>query len=47
MGMFLKRSYKLKFKFDVYFRNFEVINDFSLERSEQSSHTPGRSHQRL
>ena len=24
--MFLKRSYKLMFKFEVYFRNIEVIN---------------------
>ena len=29
MEMFLKRSYKMMFKFDVYFRNFEVsINSF-------------------
>ena len=32
MEMFLKRSYKLMFKFDVYFRNIEVINNFQLEK---------------
>ena len=32
MEMFLKRSYKLMFKFDVYFRNIEVINYFLLEK---------------
>ena len=32
MEMFLKRSYKLMFKFDVYFQNFEVINYFELEK---------------
>ena len=26
MEMFLKRTYKLMYKFDVYFRNIEVIN---------------------
>ena len=33
MEKFLKRGYKLKFKFDVYFRNIEVINYFRLEKS--------------
>ena len=32
MEMFLKRSYKLMFKFDVYFRNFGVINYFQLDK---------------
>ena len=32
MEIFLKRSCKLVFKFDVYFRNVEVINYFSLEK---------------
>ena len=36
MEIFLKRSYKLIFKFDVYFRNIEVINYFSLEKSINS-----------
>ena len=31
MEMFLKMSYKLMFKLDVYFRNIEVINYFELE----------------
>ena len=29
MEMFLKRSYKLMCKFDVYFQNFEVIIFFN------------------
>ena len=33
MEMFLKRSYKLMFKFDVYFRNIEVINLLLIEKS--------------
>ena len=33
MEMFLKRSYKLIIKFDVYFRNIEVVNYFLLEKS--------------
>ena len=32
MEMCLKRSCKLMFKFDVYFRNIEVINYFLLEK---------------
>ena len=32
MEMFLKMSYKLMFKFDVCFRNIEVINCFLLEK---------------
>ena len=32
MEMFLKRSCKLMFKFDVYFRNIEVFNYFQLEK---------------
>ena len=32
MGMFLKRSCKLMFKFDFYFRDIEVINYFQLEK---------------
>ena len=32
MEMFLKRSYKLIIKFDVYFRDIEVINYFYLEK---------------
>ena len=32
MEMFLKKSYKSMFKFDVYFRNIEVINYFSLSQ---------------
>ena len=30
--MFLKMSYKLMFKYDVYFRNIEVISYFELEK---------------
>ena len=45
MEIFLKRGYKLSFKFDVYFRNIKVINYFSLEKSINSfgymvSYTP-------
>ena len=32
MEMFLNKSYKLMFKFDVSFRNIEVINYFQLEK---------------
>ena len=32
MEIFLKRSYELLCKFDVYFRNIEVINYFYLEK---------------
>ena len=37
MEMFLKRSYKLMFKCDVYFRNIEVINYFLLEKKSINS----------
>ena len=45
MEIFLKRSCKLMFKFDVYFRNIEVIKYFKLEKSINSvadmvSYTP-------
>ena len=45
MEMFLKRSYKLMFKLDVYFRNFEAINYFNSKKSINSfgnmtSYTP-------
>ena len=36
MEMFLKRSYKLIIKFDVCFRNIEVINYFLLKKSINS-----------
>ena len=32
MEILLKRSYELLCKFDVYFRNIEVINYFYLEK---------------
>ena len=32
MQVFLKRSYKLVIKFDLYFRNIEVINYFLFEK---------------
>ena len=32
MEIFLKRSYKFMFKFDVYFQNIKVINYFLLEK---------------
>ena len=32
MEMFVIRSYKLMFKFDVHFQNIEVINYFLLEK---------------
>ena len=41
MEMFLKRSYKLMFKFDVYFRNIEVIN-YSF--GDMVSYTPQFKH---
>ena len=49
MEIILKRSYKLIFKTDVYFRNIEVINYFSLEKSINSfgymvSYTPQFKH---
>ena len=49
MDMFLKRSYKLMLKFDVYFRNIEEFNFFSLEKSINSfgdmlSYTPQFKH---
>ena len=45
MEMFLKRSYKLMIKFDVYFRNFEVINFFNQKKfinsfGDMVSYTP-------
>ena len=48
MEMFLKMSYKLMFKFDVYFRNIEIIN-FNLKKSINSfgnmlSYTPQFKH---
>ena len=33
MEIFLKRCCKLMFKFDVYFRNIEVINNLYLENA--------------
>ena len=36
MEMFLQRSYKLMFKFDVYFRIIEVINYFNQKESINS-----------
>ena len=48
MEMFLKRSYKLMFKFDVYFRNFEVINYFKKKSinsfGNMASYTPQFKH---
>ena len=49
MEMFLKSSYKLIFKFDVHFRNFEVINYFLLEKvyklfGNMASYTPQFKH---
>ena len=43
---FLKRSFQLMFKFDVYFRNIEVINYFPLENSfgDLVSYTPQFKH---
>ena len=45
MEMFLKRSYKSMFKFDVYFRNIEVIKLLNKKKSINSfgdmvSYTP-------
>ena len=40
MEMFLKRSCKLTFKFDVYFRNIEVIHFFA----DMVSYTPQYKH---
>ena len=50
MEMFLKRSCKLMFKFDGYFRNIDVINYFLLEKRsinsvvDMASNTPQFKH---
>ena len=52
MEIFLKRSNKLMFKFDVYFRNIEVINYFELEKKpinsfgDMLSYTPQFNHKK-
>ena len=36
MVMFMKRSCKLIFKIDVYFRNIEVINYYRLQKNSMN-----------
>ena len=52
MEMFLKRSYKLMFKFDVYFRNIELSITFDEKKSFNSlgdmvSYTPLFKHENI